>query len=406
MNVPRAAQGSLENSPFSSPPPHSSHFSSKKQHGVFWATVRARGGALLDEKGERVREMSLGKVKGALCRLDAWYRSNLSSSSSSSGNAAALSLYETGTIWPPRENRSWLGTVGVQLSRWNTLSPSGRTIPSAALTRKEFLYHSSHNKEERERSRAGGRRSEVSGGQGRGALWGERRTLFACDCGQRKSMSYQGMCECVQKVRLYAGMGEWVDVIECASEGACVRASRLQFGMLELGGRSKDAQTKLDFSPPPLLFFFFFEWWLRTGWIPLLMLFGSTVLQGKFGSRKLQTAKTATSSGLAQGESLVLDFAGQSLREPCVSEWVVTGGFAWLKWKTQVQQALRYPTSVNGSFWCEYIWFLPFKQLNSLLGFHERINKIVRIVTNLGRHGLFKSTINLAAASLTFNSFQ
>lgn len=45
-----------------------------------------------------------------------------------------------------------------------------------------------------------------------------------------------------------------MDVIECASEGACVRARRLQFGMLELGGRSKDAQTKLDFSPPPSSF--------------------------------------------------------------------------------------------------------------------------------------------------------
>lgn len=29
----------------------------------------------------------------------------------------------------------------------------------------------------------------------------------------------------------------------------CVRS--LQFGMLELGGRSKDAQTKLDFFFPP-----------------------------------------------------------------------------------------------------------------------------------------------------------
>lgn len=103
--------------------------------------------------------------KGALCRLAAWYRSNLSSSSAGE-NATASSLFGTGTIWPPCENCSWLGTVGVQLSRWNTLSPSGRTIPSAALTRKEFLYHSSHNKEERERSRAGGRRSEVRGGEG------------------------------------------------------------------------------------------------------------------------------------------------------------------------------------------------------------------------------------------------
>lgn len=42
--------------------------------------------------------------------------------------------------------------------------------PIGALTRKEFLYHSSHNKEERERSRAGGRRSEVKGGEGKGAL--------------------------------------------------------------------------------------------------------------------------------------------------------------------------------------------------------------------------------------------
>lgn len=67
----------------------------------------------------------------------------------------------------------------------------------------------------------------------------------------------------------------------------CVRS--LQFGMLELGGCSKDAQTKLDFFLSPL-----FEWLLRTGWIPLLMLLRSTLLQGKCGPCKLQTAKTAT----------------------------------------------------------------------------------------------------------------
>ena len=340
MNVPRAAQGSLENSPFSSPPPHSSHFSSKKQHGVFWATVRARGGALLGEKGERVREMSLGKVKGALCRLGAWYRSNLSSSSSSSSeNAAASSLYETGTIWPPRENGSWLGTVGVQLSRWNTLSPSGRAIPSAALTRKEFLYHSSHNKEERERSRAGGRRSEVSGGQGRGGegctVRGEEDIVCLWLWATEKHELSGHVRVCSESVFVcgHGGMSgrDWVCV--GGSMRACEEAS-----VWDVGARRpfKGCSNKAGFLPP-LLFFFFFEWWLRTGWIPLLMLFGSTVLQGKFGSRKLQTAKTATSSGLAQGESLVLDFAGQSLREPCVSEWVVTGGFSWLKWKTQVQ---------------------------------------------------------------------
>lgn len=39
------------------------------------------------------------------------------------------------------------------------------------------------------------------------------------------------------------------------------------------------------------------------------MRFGSTVLRGKWGSRKLQTAKTARNTqGLAPTESLVLDF--------------------------------------------------------------------------------------------------
>lgn len=193
VNVSRATQGSLENSPFFAPHP----IFQEEAAWSFWATVGPRGGALLDEKGESEREkISQGKVKGALCCQAARYRSNLSISSTGE-NSAATPLYGTGTIWPQCENCSWLGTVGVQLSRWNTLSPSGRTIPSVALTRKEFLHRSSHNKEERERSRAGGRRSEVTGGEGKGALWRERRALFACDCGQRKSMSYQDMCECV-----------------------------------------------------------------------------------------------------------------------------------------------------------------------------------------------------------------
>lgn len=148
---------------FFAPPPIP--FFNKKQHGVSEPQSDPEEGLCWLRKEESERK-SLGKVKGALCRRAAWYRHNLSGSSVGE-NATALSLHGTGTIWPPCENCCWLGTVGVQLSRWNTLSPSGHTIPLAvALTRKEFLYHSSHNKEERERSSTGGRRSEVRGGEG------------------------------------------------------------------------------------------------------------------------------------------------------------------------------------------------------------------------------------------------
>lgn len=58
VNVSRAAQGSLENSPFLLP-----------THPIFQAeaawsfctTVKPRGGALLDEMGERVREKAWGR---------------------------------------------------------------------------------------------------------------------------------------------------------------------------------------------------------------------------------------------------------------------------------------------------------------------------------------------------------
>lgn len=95
MNVPRAAQGSLENSPFFAP--HPSHFSSKKQHGVSEPQSDTEEGLCWMRRGERVRERkkkSLGKVKGALCRLAAWYRSNLSAGE----NATALLLHGTGSI--------------------------------------------------------------------------------------------------------------------------------------------------------------------------------------------------------------------------------------------------------------------------------------------------------------------
>ena len=106
---------------------------------------------------------------------------------------------------------------------------------------------------------------------------------------------------CSESVFVCVACGnEWTWLSVRWREHACAR------GGFSLGCWSSEAVQRMlkqswISSPLTLLFLFFFEWWLRTGWIPLLMLFGSTVLQGKFGSRKLQTAKTATSSGLAQG---------------------------------------------------------------------------------------------------------
>lgn len=221
-------------------------FFKQKAAWSFWATVRPRGGALLNEKGGESERKSLGKVKWALCHGAAWYRSNLSGSSTGE-NATALSLHGTGTIWPPCENCCWLRTVGVQLSRWNTLSPSGQTIPSVALTRKEFLYHSSHNKEERERSRAGGRRSEVREGEGC-TVRGEEDIVCLWLWATEKHELSVHVWVCLESV--FGCEHVWMSGLDWVCVGrmrVCVR--NLQFWMLEHGGHSKDAQTKLD--PPP-----------------------------------------------------------------------------------------------------------------------------------------------------------
>lgn len=258
--------------------PHPSHFSSRSSMEFLSHSQSQRRGFVGWVGGESERK-SLGKVKGALCRLAAWYRSNLSSSSSSSGgageNATASPLHGTGTIWPPCENCSWLGSVGVQLSRWNTLSPSGRTIPSAALTRKEFLYHSSHNKEERERSRAGGRRSEVRGGEGC-TVRGEEDIVCLWLWATEKHELSGHVWVCLESV-FVCGL-VWMSGLDwvCLREYACACV----WGAFSLGCWSREAvqrmlkQSWIFFSPLSLLF----EWWLRTGWIPLLMLFGSIVL--------------------------------------------------------------------------------------------------------------------------------
>lgn len=274
-------------------------------------------------RGREWGEKSPGKVKGALCRLAPWYRSNLSSGSAGE-NAIALSLYGTGTIWPPCENCSWLGTVGVQLSRWNTLSPSGRTIPSAALTRKEFLYHSSHNKEERERSRAGGRRSEVRGGEGCTVRREEDIVCLWLWATEKHELSgHVWVCLASVFVCDHVWMSEldWVCVEWRMQVHVCEEPSVWDVGA---GRPFKGCSNKAGFFFLPLLF----EWLLRTGWIPLLMLLRSTLLQGKCGSRKPQTAKTASDQDQHR-ESLVFDFLLVTDRygEPCDSEWVLIGIF-------------------------------------------------------------------------------
>lgn len=121
-----------------------------------------RSGFVGWEGGESEKKAGVGK--GALCRLADWWWSNLSS------GIGVNEWHRLAGIWNSKKcdlhvkNCSWLGAVGVHLSRWNTLSLSGHTIPSLALTRREFLYHGSHNKEERERS------TEPVGGE---VKWGE-----------------------------------------------------------------------------------------------------------------------------------------------------------------------------------------------------------------------------------------
>lgn len=272
------------------------------------------------ERGESERDR-LEKVTGTFCRLAAWYSSNLSSADE---NASASVWRGTVTNWPSCENYSWPGTVGVQLSRWNTLSPSGCSIPSAALTRKEFLYCSSHNKEERERSRAGGRRSGVRGGvhcEGRGGHClpvavgnGKAWVIRAC-------LSVFRKCVCV-----WACVNEWTWLSVCWRDCACVCV----WGPLTLGcWRWAAVQRMLKQS-----WIFFplssFQWWLRTDWIPLLFLLCPTLLQGKYGhtSSNRQNCQWAT-MGLERvwfWSFMVSDWTTQ----PCDNKWVVTEGFSAL----------------------------------------------------------------------------
>lgn len=118
----------------------------------------------------------------------------------------------------------------------------------------------------------------------------------------------------------------------------CVRS--LQFGMSELGGRSKDAQTKLDFFTPPFLSFLNGDWGLA-GFLYSCCLaelcFRVSVVHVRFKPPKLPV----TQDWLR--ESLLLDLAGQWLREPC--DRVVTATLLILsKWKMQEKEAMKIPS--------------------------------------------------------------
>lgn len=163
---------------------------------------------------------------------------------------------------------------------------------------------------------------------------------------------------------------DWVCVGGSMHVYVCLRS--LQFGML--GGRSKDAQTKLDFFFTPFLSFLNGDWGLAR------FLYSCCLAQLRFRVSvvhvRFKPPKLPVTQDWLRG-SLILDFAGQWLREPCDSEWVVTGGFSSLiltKWKIRVQQAMTHPSrdhiSVNGSFCCEYILFSS-TVCSSQLGFHE-----------------------------------
>lgn len=178
-------------------------------------------------------------------------------------------------------------------------------------------------------------------------------------------------------------MCEWVDLIEYALETECMFMCVCEEASVWDGGAGrpfKGCSNKAG-RPPSL----FFEWWLRTGWIPLLMLFGLTVIWGKCGSCSFKPPKLPVSQDWLR-ESLVLDIAGCWLRKPCDSEGVVTWGFSfWFnitKWSWQ-----WYPVSVNRSFWCKY--FFPFKQCFSYLAVRKAFYHSYQSLTYLNQLVIF-----------------
>lgn len=84
---------------------------------------------------------------------------------------------------------------------------------------------------------------------------------------------------CVSVFRKCVCMCKWVYWIEVCGRSMHVYVWGVHVWDVGAGRPFKGCSNKAGF----FFFSLLFEWWLRTGWIPLLRLFGSTVLQGKCG---------------------------------------------------------------------------------------------------------------------------
>lgn len=103
--------------------------------------------------------------------------------------------------------------------------------------------------------------------EGRGALWGERSTLFACDCGQRKSMSYQGMC--LESV--FVCKHVWMSDVDAVDFGVsmlvCVCVSVCVWGAFSLGCEGSENVQRMPKQSWTFFPSYLFLWTLIEDWL-------------------------------------------------------------------------------------------------------------------------------------------